>query len=198
MEADKLLNYQPNDFLHPDKLTPGILQALDRFAEIVGQKGTILSDWRPYDPENPNSRHNFGDAIDITYPGADPLEVLRLAQDSGLFDGIGIYLNENKATSFHFDKRGHAARWGALITPAVDPDTGQTFRKYEYTTLDRVVDRVKAGLSSVVQAVAEVGGQIVEATGEAAGGAIQYVKKKPTTTAVVLLLVVAGVLLSRN
>lgn len=190
MEADHLLNYESTDFNYPEKLNPELLRALDRFTETIGRKGTILSDWRDYDPVNPNSKHFTGDAIDVTFPGTDSVAILHAAQESGLFDGIGIYLNEVGAVSFHFDKRKHPARWGAFITPAVDPDTGESFRKYEYTTLDRVLDRVTLGLTSIVEAVAETGGEAIETV-------VEEVKKKPTTALVLVLLGVA-LLLSRK
>ena len=151
-----LAHYFREDFTYPDRLDHSIVAALDRFTALVGQKALILSDWRPYDEKNPNSRHAFGDALDVVFPGIDPLKVLPLAQSSGLFDGIGIYLNERNAVSFHFDKRGHSASWGAFIKPAVDPVTGKAIRENVYVTMADVVEKIETLAGRVYGATAEM------------------------------------------
>jgi hypothetical protein len=105
--------------------------------------GAILSDWRPYDPANPDSQHYYGKAIDVTFVGIDPLLVLQAAEDSGLWEdgGLGIYVNEAGAVSFHFDTRGTKARWGGVISHPII--TGSVTKKIEYVDLSVVVDLVK-------------------------------------------------------
>lgn len=171
-------NYQQSDFSFPDKLEHSIIAALDRFTDLIGRKGAILSDYRAFTAGNPNSRHGKGDAVDVAFTGADPVAILQAAENSGLFDGIGIYLNERGAVSFHFDKRGTRARWGALIAPVTDPDTGVVSRVNSYTTLDAVLDKVKALASAGVEVVTET------------------VKKKPILVVIGLALII--LLLSRK
>lgn len=156
-------NYSRVDFAYPDKLDNSIVAALDRFTATTGFKAKILDDFRAYTAGNPNSRHAWGDAVDVYFPGADSLAVLAAAESSGLFDGLGIYLNERGAVSFHFDKRGSRARWGAFVGPA-QSETGD--RSNTYTTLQAVVDRVQ-----------RLTGQVVET-----------VKKNPTIAALVVVL----------
>lgn len=165
-----LKNYSRSDFAYPDKLQDSIVSALDLFTSQTGLKAVILDDYRPYDPSNPNSRHGFGDALDLFFAGKDPLAVLAAAENSGRFDGIGIYLNEKGAASFHFDKRGSKARWGSFVT-SERSSTGEEIRKNNYTTLEAVVAKI----------------------GELTGRALETVKKNPvpillTLAAIVLLM----------
>lgn len=148
-----LLYLRPEDFKYPDKLEFEAVNKLDRFVGMVGSRPIVLSDWRPYDPSNPESRHFVGDAIDTTWPKADPLDVLALAKSSGLWQdgGLGMYINELGVVSFHMDTRGERARWGGVVThPYVE---GELVKKIEYTGLDAVVDLVKKNIPATFATV---------------------------------------------
>lgn len=164
---ESVKNYKRSEFSAPDLLQNSIIDSLDLFTSQTGLKAQILDDYRAYTPGNPDSRHAHGDALDLFFPGKDPLGVLAAAENSGLFDGIGIYLNERGAVSFHFDKRGYKARWGSLITPEIS-GSGQVIRKNNYTTLEAVVAKV----------------------GELTGRAVETVKKNP-----ILIFAALGILL---
>jgi len=151
-----ITHYFREDFTYPDRIDHSIVAALDRFTNTVGIKALILDDWRPFDAKNPSSRHNVGDALDVVFRGIDPLKILALAKSSGLFDGIGIYLNERNAASFHFDKRGQSASWGAFIQPSVAPDTGKVIRENIYVTMAEVVRRIETLAGRVVGATTEL------------------------------------------
>lgn len=57
------------------------------------------------------SQHLYGTAADIAVPkGLSPLELYRLADESGLFDGLGLY-----DWGVHVDVRGTKARWDYRI-----------------------------------------------------------------------------------
>lgn len=138
-----LKHVSKGDFRYPDKLVWGAVLAFDNLVDLIGKKPVVLSDWREYDPKNPNSRHNVGDAIDAAWPNVDSIKLLKQVEDSGLFDGIGIYQNERGAVSFHFDTRGTHARWGGIITHPVDPNTNRTGKQIEYVAMATVVDLIK-------------------------------------------------------
>ncbi|MHC4645175.1 MAG: hypothetical protein ACYTBJ_06720 [Planctomycetota bacterium] len=139
-----LLHIKKDDFDHPEKMQWQTVQNLDRFAQMVGSKPIILDDWRKYNPKNPNSRHYYGDAIDTTWPGQDPLRVNQLALDSKLWSGIGIYYNDRDVTSFHTDNRPtrspeSPAKWGDYITHPYDENAQTHKRVDEYTTMQAIV-----------------------------------------------------------
>lgn len=112
-----------NEFDHPDQLHPSVVLKLDALAALLGASPRILSDVRP--GERAASQHSpeqGGRAIDTTWPGVDPVRVWNTAKQSYLFSGLGIYLNEQGAVSFHFDTRTDRtpqapATWGQLIKP---------------------------------------------------------------------------------
>lgn len=174
VQWQSIKNYSRVDFAYPDNLDHSIIAALDQFTAQTGLHAKILDDYRSYTASNPNSRHAFGDAVDVYFPGQDSLRVLAAAENSGLFDGIGVYLNERNAVSFHFDKRGSKARWGAFVEP-VESTAGIVERRNEYTTLDAVVQKIQ-----------NLTGQV-----------IQVVKKNPAVTAAVVVIV-ALMLLSKR
>jgi hypothetical protein len=140
-----LLNLTPEMFRRPDGLNFGIVQALDQFITIVGSRPVILSDFRPGDPK----QHGRGDAIDAWWSnGIDPTVIWERALASRLFHGLGVYLNEIGAVSFHFDKRiertpSDPALWGDLISHSHDADTGAVVRTDNYTTAQAVLDEIK-------------------------------------------------------
>lgn len=131
-------NFSPATIPDSEKMDISIVKALDAFTSAYGVAPVFIDTWRPFVAGNP-VWHNQGIAVDVAYPGRDPLDVLQAAESSGLFDGIGIYRNELGAVSFHFDKRGYRARWGAEITHKVDPATGKTVQNNAYTTLESIV-----------------------------------------------------------
>ena len=150
-----LLYYRPGDFRFPDKLHFSVVRALDLLTERLGLKAHILSDWRPVSAERPGSQHPLGRAIDVTWPGLDPLRILSVVKASRLFTGFGLYRNEKGYHSFHLDTRttrepGSPATWGALIYRQPDPGTGVPVRTTEYTSLDHIVrfisTKAKTGL----------------------------------------------------
>lgn len=156
--------YQPRDFRYPDKLTFSVVHALDLLTARVGLKGHVLSDWRPVSSERSKSQHPLGRAIDVTWPGLDPLTILELIRTSGLFSGFGLYRNEKGAHSFHLDTRTSRdpktpATWGALIYRQPDLKTGVPTRVTEYTSLDRIVRFVstKAKIGLGIGALVAVG-----------------------------------------
>lgn len=148
MNLSSSLYLSETDFRHPDKMSPLTVSSLDRMVGLVGSKPNIISDWRPYDPESPNSRHYYGDAVDTAWPGVDPLTVLNLAFESQLWTGIGIYLNDQNAVSFHFDNRPgvsptNPSKWGAFITHPYDPLKQANVQNNQYTTMQAILDVLK-------------------------------------------------------
>jgi hypothetical protein len=106
-------HFKPADFTDPSALKYSIVNALDLFCSLVGEKPVILSDYRPYNPAKPKSKHALGIAIDTTWPNE--------AVNSGLFGAVGVYINKAKVASFHFDTRpkkpdGSLYKWGGIIT----------------------------------------------------------------------------------
>lgn len=142
------LNYfRPDDFDYPDLLDFSVVQAHDRLVNRVGSKPDVISDWREFDPENPNSQHNKGKALDTVWQ-VDPLTVWQKARDSRLFTGLGIYLNDRDAVSFHFDTRiertpENPALWGDLIAHVHDPNTETTQRLDRYVSAGTVLAMLK-------------------------------------------------------
>jgi hypothetical protein len=151
-EWNSLIYLKPEDFSgkNPDGLRFSILQKLDRFIHTVGSRPVILSAYRPGDPK----AHGYGEAIDTTWPGQDPLKINQMALDSGLFKGVGIYVNEIGAASHHFDdwdKRTGTdpATWGGIITHPIDSTSGQHVRVTQYVTMTDVVTIIKKKLWQV-------------------------------------------------
>lgn len=127
-------------FEYPDQVHFSILTALDTFIDryLNGQSIHILSDYRPGDPR----QHGVGRAIDFEVAGAIPTTVWSLLQGSKLFSGLGLYLNDRGAVSFHVDTRttrtvDNPALWGDYIEHT---DAG---RVDSYTTVDAVLDMLK-------------------------------------------------------
>lgn len=140
----KLRFYNQEDFSHPEKLDKSIVNAIDDLTGIIGEKGVVLSDWRLFSADRPGSQHPLGRAIDIYFPG-DPLVNLNLIRHSRLFSGIGIYLNEKGATSFHLDTRtdrtvDDPATWGGFISPNQTDSENEPTRQTTYTGLQQVID----------------------------------------------------------
>lgn len=141
-----LLHLQPSDFSYPDKLDWSMVSALDQFISLVGSRPQILDDWRSSDPQNPKSQHLVGKAVDTTWPGKDSIAVLNLALESRLWTGVGMYVNEMSAVSFHFDTRDGLATWGGVITHPYDSSQGKPVKRIEYTALATVVNIVKKNI----------------------------------------------------
>lgn len=151
-EWQSLIYLKPQDFTgkNPDGLRFSILQKLDQFVALVGSRPVILSAYRPGDPR----AHGFGQAIDTTWPGQNPLDVNQKAVNSGLFKGIGIYVNELGAASHHFDDWDQRTgsdpdTWGGIINHPINSDTGQHVRTTQYVGMQQVVDIIKKKLYQV-------------------------------------------------
>lgn len=152
-EWSTLLYLKPEDFAgkNPEVLRFSIVQKLDHFTGIIGSRPLILSAGRPGDPKS----HGVGEAIDTTWPGQDPLSVNQKALESGLFKGIGIYVNELGAASHHFDDWDartsiEPATWGGIITHPVDSSTNQHVRVTQYVTMQSVIEILKKKLWQAV------------------------------------------------
>jgi hypothetical protein len=126
--------FKPTDFRFPDKLEHDTVLSLDYFSQIIGTKAVVISDWRSYDEANPNSQHPLGKAVDVVFPEQTDSEyVYNEALASGLFGGVGIYVNEYGAVSFHLDVRSELATWGGVYS-----QVGME-RAVRYTTADAVL-----------------------------------------------------------
>lgn len=144
MISDELWKYlrylKRSDFNYPDDLNFSIVQAVDRFIELyILVKPEFLSDFRPNDLD---SQHSRGLALDMTWPGLDPVDIWNKARSARLFTGLGIYVNPAGFVSFHFDRRidrtvEDPALWGQLIDPETDP------RREKYVAAGVVIDVIK-------------------------------------------------------
>lgn len=132
-----------NQFEFPDQLHPTVVIHLDALAQMLGVVPEVLSDVRPAEREaSQHSPEQGGRAIDTAWHGIDPVRVWETAKRSMLFSGLGIYLNERGAVSFHFDTRtdrtpANPAQWGTLIKP------GAHGRERETTSAANVLELVK-------------------------------------------------------
>lgn len=149
-EWNTLLYLSPGDFKYPDQMQYSVVKNLDEFIGIVGSRPQILSDYRPgaVGPSGGASQHKYGLAIDTTWPGHDPFDIWDKAQSFGKFTGLGIYVNEINAVSFHMDNRTDRstidpAIWGATITHPYDPAKGEHVQMNQYTTADAIIDILK-------------------------------------------------------
>lgn len=138
-----LIYLSPQDFKYPDKLNWQVVKNLDMFIGQVGSKPIILDDYRDDD-----GQHGFGNAVDTTFVGADPLFINQKALDSKLWSGVGLYFNDLGAASHHFDVRpdripSNPAKWGGIITHPFDSSKGQPVKKIEYMSIDYVIDSIK-------------------------------------------------------
>lgn len=154
-----LLLLRRTDFRYPDNLEWSVVKALDDFSSLIGRRPVILSDYRPFDPADPNSQHALGRAIDVAFPGADSLALLSQLQAARLFSGYGLYNNEANAQSFHVDTRvnrtvDNPATWGAIVS---HPGGKQV---NDYVGLSYIVDLVKKNSVKVLGLVLLVLGLI--------------------------------------
>jgi len=147
-------------FKYPDHLDFSVVWALDSFIRdyLKGAPVVILSDYRPGDPK----QHGLGRAVDFTVPGMDSLSVWTSLRAARLFSGLGIYLNDLGAVSFHVDTRLDVSvntpdTWGDFITHPFDPDLGEHVRKDQYTTAELVIATVKKNALSVLLGIALTG-----------------------------------------
>ncbi len=141
---NSLLYLKRSDFRYPDAMQPEPVQFLDQLTGIIGSRPQILSDYRPGDPR----QHGQGKAIDTAWPGQDSERILNAIRTQKVWCGIGIYINDQGAVSFHTDTRSdrhpeNPATWGGLISHPFDANTGQNKKVIDYTTLARVLDVVK-------------------------------------------------------
>lgn len=139
-----LLYLSPDMFDYPERLSEELLRKVDQFVGIIGQRPTVLSDYRPGDPKT----HGKGQALDLVWPSLDPLRVWSELKQAKLFSGLGIYLNDLGAVSFHVDVRPDRtatdpAIWGDFIVHTTDPDTGRAVRVDQYVGADLVIAELK-------------------------------------------------------
>ena len=125
-------------WLHKADVDVRLIRYTELLAKLLDTTPVILSDYR----EGDKGQHGLGKAVDVYWPDLDPLEVLEYVMGLNIFGGIGIYLNEKGAVSFHFDIRSHKAdgsiaTWGCFIT---HPNGKKCMN---YTTMDAVVKRIK-------------------------------------------------------
>lgn len=148
----------PGDFSGPDGLEFAAVKRLDGLAILLRSKPLILSDKRPFDENNPGSQHFYGTAIDSTWPGVASLRVVEVTESSGLYatGGFGVYVNEAGVVSFHHDTRGTRARWGGMITHPMSSVLNQRVKRIEYTGIAVVLDLVRRGVGTAVQAIADL------------------------------------------
>lgn len=89
-----------------------LVLALQVLRERIGQPLTITSGFRCIKHNAAvggakNSQHLYGTAADITAPkGLNSVELYHLADEIGLFDGLGLY-----DWGIHVDVRGSNASW---------------------------------------------------------------------------------------
>lgn len=149
---NSLLHLKPSDFKKPDGLHLSIVTALDQFIGHIGSRPIILSDHRPGDTRT----HGEGRAIDTAWPGVDSELLYAEALKFPLFKGIGIYINEQGATSFHFDTRTATQRdygpdrWGGVISHPLDSRTGENVRQTAYVAAETVLSMVKKNAVSLI------------------------------------------------
>ena len=116
---------------------PRIIQALDEFRHRLGKpiepspvKGALA---RP-DGEAKGSRHyahnRLSDAVDV-FPQCNIADAWLLAVTSGLFGGVGFYLDTKPGPLLHLDLREERLMWarirGSYIYPAHGPGARETF-----------------------------------------------------------------------
>jgi len=146
---NSLLYLKASHFKNPDKLAWTIVRNLDLFIQRVGSRPVILSDWRPYDAARGGKQQHFeGTSIDTTWPGQDPLRIWQEMLASKLFSGLGVYLNNVDAVSFHTDTRtdrtvDDPALWGDFITYPFDPARGKIVRRDQYVGAGLVLEAIK-------------------------------------------------------
>lgn len=143
-----LLHLLPTDFEHPEKMEWSIVKALDDFIGILRSKPSIISDYREPQRGEKESQHHHGRAVDCVWPSLDPLQVGDTARSARLFNGLGIYKNEQDAVSFHFDTREERdvhdpALWSGDITHPYDAELGTHIKVITYYAWSVVVEYLK-------------------------------------------------------
>ncbi len=135
----QVVNYQPGDFKHPEKLDFHVVQGVDRLTSILGVKLLILDDFRTFSKMK-DSQHLLGRALDFTCPTVDSMTVLDAIRDMKWFSGYGMYVNERGVVSFHVDTRtdrspDNPATWGASKDRRIGPV------EWTYTSLRSIIDQ---------------------------------------------------------
>ena len=96
----------------------------------------IHSSYREGDPRY----HGKGEAVDIHIKGISLLCAYALANESGLFGGIGVYPKWNNP-GLHLDMRPERARWGCW-TPT-DPKRKNIYVPLDSAFLERIDNNVQ-------------------------------------------------------
>ena len=99
--------FKPSEFNYPDKVNKFLIHRLDEFRRAIKHPIIIHSDYRPGD----GGYHGSGDAVDIHVKGIPLIYAYVMAEQSGLFNGIGLYPCWNNP-GLHLDIRPNRARWG--------------------------------------------------------------------------------------
>jgi hypothetical protein len=91
-----------------------IAEELQPWRDKIGEPFIITSGYRPPAANAAaggasNSRHLYGDALDLYWASADKYKMYQVFDDGGWNGGLGIYPSLNIV---HVDARGYIARWG--------------------------------------------------------------------------------------
>jgi len=161
VQWQSLLYLNPSNFSITGRanLQWSVVRNLDLFIQRIGSRPVVLSDVRPYEAgRGRKQQHAEGTAIDTTWPGQDPLRIWQEMRGSKLFNGIGVYLNDLGAVSFHTDTRSDRtvedpALWGDFITYPYDPVRQKNVRLDNYVGADLVLEAIKKkGASALLMA----------------------------------------------
>jgi uncharacterized membrane protein (UPF0127 family) len=93
---------------------PALLEALEKFRALCGDRPIVITSGYRCPKHNravggaEKSRHMSGTAADIEVRGMDRDQMYRMADESGLFGGVGKYPG---VTAIHVDVRPGHARW---------------------------------------------------------------------------------------
>lgn len=128
--------FKPEEFSQPDKMEYHFINRLDMFRKMIDKPIIIHSSYREGDPRY----HGKGEAVDIHIKGISLLCAYALANESGLFGGIGVYPKWNNP-GLHLDMRPERARWGCW-TPT-DPKKKNIYVPLDSAFLERIDNNVQ-------------------------------------------------------
>lgn len=84
-------HFKESEFDRPEKMDHELLARLDYAREQAGIPFVITSDYREPGPDEPDSAHHLGKAVDIRVcSGMERFRIVRAALNSG-FKRIGVY-----------------------------------------------------------------------------------------------------------
>lgn len=123
--------FKPSEFNQPNKMEYHFINRLDQFRKMIGKPIIIHSSYREGDPRY----HGRGEAVDIHIKGISLLCAYTLANESGLFGGIGVYPKWNNP-GLHLDMRPERTRWGCW-TPT-DPKKKNIYVPLDSAFIERI------------------------------------------------------------